>query len=222
MLSRTSALEDNGFNEYYTIGDPGEVARCFSGSRVRYQEAGQPKRLYKALEIDLTKRYSNELVLEHELHLEFARRKLFRPGQLRLLGWRCDKRFEGGPGFAEGSIGSGIGLSRASPSTASLRTDHLVPTGRIVFKAYGGYTFDWRGKQEQRYGHLVLYDCSQSGTPQTTVVQLSYAGRPTSITPATSNGAGVYLPLTNRGDMGRTEMFTQTDLTLSHSYKFEK
>ena len=42
-----------------------------------------------------------------------------------------------------------------------------------------------------------------SGTPQTTVVDL-----------------GVPVVWTNRGDMGRTETFTQTDLSLSHTYKF--
>ena len=49
----------------------------------------------------------------------------------------------------------------------------------------------------------AVFTTAMSGTPQTSVID-------------------PYVPLvyTERGDLGRTEMFTQTDLTLSHSYNF--
>jgi len=71
-----------------------------------------------------------------------------------------------------------------------------------VLKAYGGYTFDW-WKSSSNATEISFFTQAMSGTPQTTVIDF-----------------GVPLVATKRGDMGRTPTFTQTDLSLSHSYKF--
>jgi hypothetical protein len=73
-----------------------------------------------------------------------------------------------------------------------------------VFKAYGGYSFDWRGNGVNRTS-VTAFTTLQSGTPLTTIYSLY------SVTTAILNG---------RGDLGRTEMFTETDLSINHRYRF--
>lgn len=69
-----------------------------------------------------------------------------------------------------------------------------------VFNAYGGYLLDWKGGNQTEFGAFQTF---QSGTPQSTIV--------TFIVPMFLNG---------RGDMGRTPMFSQTDLNIAHRYRF--
>ncbi len=88
---------------------------------------------------------------------------------------------------------------------ASGRPDNgLLGTDRThVVKAYGGYTFDWNdGSNATSVSGFTTF---QSGVPVTTVYDLF--GVTTSI-------------LNGRGDLGRTPMFSETDISISHNYKF--
>ncbi|HUF03492.1 MAG TPA: TonB-dependent receptor [Aridibacter sp.] len=81
----------------------------------------------------------------------------------------------------------------------------LLATDRPhVFKAYGGYIFDWLGNPTN-LTTVSAFTTIQSGTPLTTIYNLYSLG--TTI-------------LNGRGDLGRTEMFTETDLGISHRYRF--
>jgi hypothetical protein len=88
--------------------------------------------------------------------------------------------------------------------------DGEVDNGRLatdrphVFKAFGGYTFDWGGSKSNST-EVSAFTTIQSGSPVTTFYQLF------SVTSAL---------LSERGDQGRTEMFTETDLAIRHRYKF--
>ncbi|HMS39993.1 MAG TPA: TonB-dependent receptor [Pyrinomonadaceae bacterium] len=73
------------------------------------------------------------------------------------------------------------------------------------FKAFGGYTFRWNTSNNTTT--VSAFTTIQTGTPLTTVYSLY--NLPTSI-------------LYGRGDLGRTETFTETDLLVSHRYKFGK
>ena len=73
-----------------------------------------------------------------------------------------------------------------------------------VFKAFGGYSFDWFGSNSNETT-ISAFTTVQSGTPLTTIYQLY------SVTSAILNG---------RGDLGRTETFTETDFNISHRYRF--
>jgi hypothetical protein len=73
-----------------------------------------------------------------------------------------------------------------------------------VFKAYGGYSFNWFGNNLNRTT-VSAFTTIQSGTPLTTIYNLYSLG--TTV-------------LNGRGDLGRTEMFTETDFAISHRYKF--
>ena len=81
----------------------------------------------------------------------------------------------------------------------------LLPLDRThVFKASGTYNFDW-WKNKNSSTDLSFFTTLQSGTPETTFV--------------TTYGQ-IVIPLTKRGDLGRTEMFSQTDLNLTQRYRF--
>ena len=73
-----------------------------------------------------------------------------------------------------------------------------------VFKAYGGYSFNWGGGAINRTT-VSAFTTIQSGTPLTTIYNLYALG--TTI-------------LNKRGDLGRTETFTETDFSVNHRYKF--
>jgi hypothetical protein len=86
-----------------------------------------------------------------------------------------------------------------NPANGRLATDRPH-----VFKASGGYGFRWFGKEENRTS-VSAFTTVQSGTPLTSLYSLYNI--PTSI-------------LNGRGDLGRTEIFTETDLMVSHRYRF--
>jgi hypothetical protein len=79
----------------------------------------------------------------------------------------------------------------------------LLATDRThVFKAYGGYTHAW---SKTNATTVSAFTTAQSGTPLTSIYTL-YA-----VTSAILN---------ERGDLGRTEAFTETDLSINHRYNF--
>lgn len=81
--------------------------------------------------------------------------------------------------------------------------DGPLPTDRPhVFKAYAAYFINWGGNNRTA---ISAFTTAQSGIPLTTIYNLYSLG--TTI-------------LNGRGDLGRTEAFTETDLGISHSYKF--
>lgn len=81
----------------------------------------------------------------------------------------------------------------------------LLATDRPhVFKAYGGYSFNWFGRNSNTTT-VSAFTTIQSGTPLTTIISLY------SLSP---------FILRERGDLGRTERFSETDLYVSHRYRF--
>jgi hypothetical protein len=80
----------------------------------------------------------------------------------------------------------------------------LLPTDRThTLKAYGGYNFDWYGSKTNST-ELSFFQQALQGTPQTTFI----------------NVVATDIPLSKRGDLGRTKPFYQTDISLTHRYKF--
>lgn len=81
-----------------------------------------------------------------------------------------------------------------------------LPTDRPhSFKLSGAYTYDWGGSSSNNATEFSGFTQIASGTPRTTRF--------------TTFGVGGQI-LNGRGDLGRTERFTQTDLALSHKYRF--
>ncbi len=85
-----------------------------------------------------------------------------------------------------------------NPDNGRLATDRPH-----YFKAFGGYTFNWNSANLTT---VSAFTTVQSGTPLTTIYNLY--SQPSI--------------LFERGDLGRTEMFSETNLLVSHRYKFGK
>jgi hypothetical protein len=189
------AIEDIGIptasgSEAYIIGNPG-----FGLADQLAQDEGFPSpkaiRKYDALEIQVDKRFAKGYYFNANYTLS------------RLKG-----NYSG--------LASSLEFGRVSPNVSRLfdlpwqafnlngePLDGRLPTDRPhVFKAYGAYTANWGGNQSTEFSGFTT---AASGTPLTSVITL-YALNPTVI-----NGLG---------DLGRTEMFTQTDFAVRHKIRF--
>lgn len=92
----------------------------------------------------------------------------------------------------------GFAVSTGRPDNGRLATDRPH-----VFNFYGSYGIEWFGNKSNETT-ISAFTTAQSGTPITTTVEI-FANE---------------VILNGRGDLGRTEMFTQTDLGLQHRYRF--
>ena len=85
----------------------------------------------------------------------------------------------------------------------------LLPTDRPhSFKFFGGYSLNWRDRFDYARGNTTdfsVFTTIQSGTPLTTRFNMFNIDN---------------VILNGRGDLGRTEAFTQTDFAIHHRYRF--
>ncbi len=92
----------------------------------------------------------------------------------------------------------GFAVATGKPDNGRLATDRPH-----VFNVYGSYGFDWFGSKTNETT-VSLFSTAQSGIPITTTVEIF----------ANEN------ILNGRGDLGRTETFTRSDVSLQHRYRF--
>jgi len=190
------AIEDVGvFNaagsEAYIIGNPGFglVAEIASTANLPSAKA---ERDYDAFEIRLDKRASN-----YFFNASYTLSRLF--GNYSGLA-SSDEAGRSSPNVNRFFDLPPLGFNaNGDPDNGRLATDRPH-----VFKAYGGYTFDFRGDNVNRTT-VSAFTTIQSGTPLTTIYDLYQLG--TTI-------------LNGRGDLGRTDRFSETDLSVNHRYRF--
>lgn len=192
---------DNDYNEYYTIGNPGEGVSLAQRELMGIDKSVKAKRLYNAFELGITRRFANNW---------------FFSANYTLSSLKGNTSGLANSDYWDGGCSDGSCADRASPGvnrffdwatsgfTAQGEEDYgVLSTDRPhVLKAYGGYTWDWWASKNNATD-FSFFTTAMSGTPQTSVVNL-----------------GVPTVYTKRGDLGRTPTFTQTDLTIAHSYKF--
>jgi hypothetical protein len=92
----------------------------------------------------------------------------------------------------------GFAVATGKPDNGRLATDRPH-----VFNFYGSYGFDWFGSKSNETT-ISGFTTAQSGTPLTTTVEV-FANE---------------VILNGRGDLGRTERFTRSDLAVQHRYRF--
>lgn len=193
------ALEDHailGLNEAenYPIGNPCEGLDKQLDTATGYVKSACPQRLYRALEIVLNKRLSNSFFFNANYTLS----SLY--GNYSGLA-SSDESGRTSPNvdrFFDYIINGFTALGQ--PDNGNLATDR-----RHAFKAYGGYVFNkWKDKKQET--NVSFFYQALQGTPQTTFISVV----------ATS------IPLSKRGDLGRSPAFTQTDMSISHRYRFGK
>ncbi len=190
------AIEDVGFfddagNENFFIANPG---RGIVGQPFASGIPATPKaeRKYDAFEITLDKRFSNNYFFSGTY--TYSRLK----GNFSGLA-SSDERGRSSPNVNRFFDLPFLGFDvNGNPDNARLATDRPH-----AFKIFGGYTYDWfkNGLNSTDFTGAFL---GTSGTPISTQVSLFNAN------------TFVF----GRGDLGRTETFTQTDFAVTHRYKF--
>jgi len=203
-----NAIEDAGAigadnSEVYITGNPGEGLHAKFLKQLGYAEPfAKPERSYRALELVVEKRLSNN----YYFNLNYTRSRLF--GNYSGLS-NTDELTGRATSEYNGLARSDPGVSRAFDlpfigNTAAGGSDRgrLATDRPNVFNGYGAYIFDWHGHKTNST-EFSLFQTIQSGTPQTTLIQFLAS-----------------TIFTKRGDLGRTPTFTQTDLGITHRYRF--
>lgn len=190
------AVEDIGvFNdqgsEAYIIGNPGLGLVCEISTSAN-QPCTKAERTYDAAEFRVDKRGGN-----YFYNASYTYSRLFG----NYSGLASSDEF----GRSSPNVNRFFDLPFLGYNANGVPDNGLLATDRPhVFKAYGGYTFDWADNGVNRTT-VSGFTTVQSGSPITTIYSLY---RVTSAI------------LFERGDLGRTEMFTESDISVGHKYKF--
>ncbi len=195
------AVEDAGIvneagSEAYIIGNPGSGLHLKTLQELGYERSIRPERRYDGLEFVLEKRLSNSWYF----NANYTYSRLF--GNYTGLSSSDEAH------LVNGRLSPGVSRAFDLPFigfTATGQPDNgRLPTDRPhVFNVYGAYIVDWSRSNSTQ---ISAFQTITSGTPQTT----SIYGQ-SSVTPQ------IFYP---RGDLGRSPTFSQTDLSLTHRYKF--
>jgi len=192
------AVEDIGVHvpggEVYIIGNPGRGL-----SRENYERFGyvplEAIRDYDAFEIGLDKRFTQNFYF----NANYTFSRLYG----NYAGLASSDEPTGGTGRTSPNVNRNFDLPFIGFSGLGQPDNGRLPTDRPhVFKFYGAYAIPWTSTNTTE---ISGFTTAASGTPITTRY--------------TVFGVGGQI-LNGRGDLGRTEMFTQTDLGIRHKYRF--
>lgn len=195
------AVEDIGFSspsgsEAYIIGNPGRGLAAQVGQDFGFLPL-EAERRYDAFEIRLDKR--------------FTRRYYFNANYTysRLFGNYSGLASSDEAGRTSPNVNRNFDLPFVGFTAAGVPDNGRLPTDRPhVFKLYGAYTVDFNEMFGFGAGNSTEFSgftTAQSGTPLTT--RFFFLNIDNQI-------------LNGRGDLGRTERFTQTDVAVRHKYRF--
>ncbi len=199
------AVEDVGVlnsegSEVYLIGNPGE------GLVQDFLEAQgiaslKPQRLYKALELRLDRRFANN----YYFNLNYTYGRL--TGNYAGLA-SSDEAYATADGRNSPNVNRNFDLPVAGYTVSGGQDNGRLATDRPhVLKFAGAYNLDWNRFKFGRNNNteFQLFTTLQSGTPLTSCVDVL--------------GIGTVV-LSERGDLGRTGRFSQTDFAIRHRYRF--
>jgi hypothetical protein len=196
------AVEDAGVvnasnSEAYIIGNPGRGLHLATLQSLGYLKSTRPQRRYDGLELVLDKRLSNNWYFN--ANYTFS----------RLFGNYSGLSSSDEPHLIDGRLAPGVSrafdlpfigfTAKGVPDNGRLQTDRPH-----VFNVFGAYIYDWMGKKTNST-EISAFQTVTSGQPQTTTI---YGA--SSVTPQI---------LLGRGDLGRSPVFTQTDLSITHRYR---
>jgi hypothetical protein len=196
------AIEDAGFqnsegSEAYIIGNPGRGLYRQTAERFGYLGNLEPQRQYDALELRLDRRFANDYYFN--LNYTFS----------RLYGNYSGLASSDEDGRLSPNVNRFFDLPFAGYTAAGGPDNGRLPTDRPhALKFYGAYSLDWNkrfGVLSNNTTEFQLFTTVQSGTPVTSVVDIFSIDT---------------VVLTKRGDLGRTETFTQSDFAIRHRYRF--
>lgn len=188
------AVEDIGIptdgGEAYVIGNPG-FGLAKEIAEASGFESIEAVRDYDALEIGLDRRFVNNFYFN--VNYTFS----------RLYGNYAGLASSDEAGRASPNVNRNFDLPFIGFQGSGGPDNGRLPTDRPhVFKAYGAYEIPWSTTNSTEISGFTTL---QSGTPLTTrYTVFGVAGQ----------------ILNSRGDLGRAEMFSQTDLGVRHRYRF--
>jgi hypothetical protein len=199
------AVEDAGVinaagSEAYIIGNPGSGLHLQTLQSLGYLKSTRPQRRYDGLEFVFDKRLSKNWYLNANYTLS----RLY--GNYSGLASSDEAHLVNGrlsPGVSRAFDLPFIGFTaKGEPDNGRLQTDRPH-----VFNVYGAYIFDWLGSKTNST-EVSAFQTITSGQPQTTTIF----------------GASTVTPqiFLGRGDLGRSPTFSQTDLNLTHRYRFAR
>ena len=198
------AVEDAGIrneqdSEAYIIGNPGQGLHLQTLKDFGYTKFATPQRRYDAAEFVIEKRLSNNWYF----NANYTYSRLYG----NYSGLSSSDEAASSP---NGRLAPGTSRSFDLPFigfTATGETDNgRLETDRPhVFNAYGAYIFDWLGSKTNST-EISGFQTITSGTPQTSRIFIV-----STLTPA------IFL---KRGDLGRSPTFSQTDINITHRYRF--
>ena len=189
------AVEDIGFlaetgGEAYIIGNPGR-GLARQQSEANGFIAQEAVRDYDAAEFRVSKRFATTAYVDASYTWS------------RLFGNYAGLASSDEQGRTSPNVNRNFDLPFIGYSALGQEDNGRLPTDRPhSFKFSGAYTYDWSSSNSTDFSGFTII---QSGTPVSTRFTLY----------------GVAAQFLNgRGDLGRTEAFTQTDLAMSHKYRF--
>lgn len=196
------AVEDAGIvnsagSEAYIIGNPGKGLHLETLQALGYTKSTRPQRRYDGVEVVFDKRLSNDYYFN--INYTFS----------RLYGNYSGLTSSDEPHLVEGRLSPGVSrafdlpfigfTARGEKDNGRLQTDRPH-----VFNMFGAYIFNWM-KSSTNSTEISAFQTITSGQPQTTTI---YGA--STVTPQ------IFLA---RGDLGRSPVFTQTDLNITHRIK---
>jgi hypothetical protein len=196
------AVEDAGIvnaagSEAYIIGNPGKGLHLETLQTLGYTKSTRPQRRYDGVEVVFDKRLSNDYYFN--INYTFS----------RLYGNYSGLTSSDEPHLVEGRLAPGVSrafdlpflgfTARGEKDNGRLQTDRPH-----VFNMFGAYIFNWM-KSSTNSTEISAFQTITSGQPQTTTIY----------------GASTVTPqiFLKRGDLGRSPVFSQTDLNITHRIK---
>lgn len=192
------AVEDAGVinalgSEVYKIVNPCKGVNKTDVLAAGYKSCNEAERRYNAVQVSVERRFLNGF----SFNGNYTWSKLF--GNYSGLA-SSDENGRTDPGVSRyfDVPFQGFAVGTGKPDNGRLATDRPH-----VFNFYGSYTYGWFGSKSNETT-AALFTTAQSGTPITTTVELS----------------GNEVILNGRGDLGRTPVFTRSDVSFNHRYRF--
>jgi hypothetical protein len=197
------AVEDAGVrnaqdSESYIIGNPGTGLHLATLQALGYTKTTRPQRRYDGLEFVVDKRFTNNWY--GNINYTYS----------RLFGNYSGLTSSDEPHLIDGRLAPGVSRAFDLPHigfNAKGETDNgRLQTDRPhVFNMFGAYVLDWKNNRVHS-SEFSAFQTITSGQPQTTTVY----------------GASTVTPqiLLERGDLGRSPTFTQTDFSFTHRYRW--
>lgn len=195
------AVEDIGFSsptgsEAYIIGNPGKGLAAETATAFGFLPL-EAERRYDAVEVRLDKRFTRSYYFNTSYTWS------------RLFGNYAGLASSDEDGRTSPNVNRNFDLPIVGFTALAVPDNGRLPTDRPhSFKFYGAYRLDWN----DRFGfggnndtEFSLFTTIQSGTPLTT--RFNFLNIDNMI-------------LNGRGDLGRSEAFTQTDFGVRHKYRF--